>query len=92
MLRGDLLLENPQQAASSFGPHRVVPDRWKGMSQEQLEEIRLVQKQQVQEKLVPVRSPLPQALSPPVFLHHHPLHPPQPSDVALCSLPPSWSI
>ncbi|KAJ1062545.1 hypothetical protein K5549_018580, partial [Capra hircus] len=51
LLRGDLLSENPQQAASSFGPHRVVPDRWKGMSQEQLEEIRLVQKQQVQEKL-----------------------------------------
>ncbi|XP_007453977.1 PREDICTED: RIB43A-like with coiled-coils protein 2 isoform X2 [Lipotes vexillifer] len=51
LLRGDLLSENPQQAASSFGPHRVVPDRWKGMSREQLEHIRLVQKQQVQEKL-----------------------------------------
>ncbi|XP_004380066.1 RIB43A-like with coiled-coils protein 2 [Trichechus manatus latirostris] len=51
LLRGDLLSENPQQAASSFGPHRVVPDRWKGMSQEQLEQTRLVQKQQVQEKL-----------------------------------------
>lgn len=54
LLHGDLLSENPQQAASSFGPHRVVPDRWKGMSREQLEHIRLVQKQQVQEKLVPV--------------------------------------
>ncbi|XP_003812436.2 RIB43A-like with coiled-coils protein 2 isoform X2 [Pan paniscus] len=51
LLRGDLLSENPQQAASSFGPHRVVPDRWKGMTQEQLEQIRLVQKQQIQEKL-----------------------------------------
>lgn len=51
LLRGDLLSENPQQAASSFGPHRVVPDRWKGMSQGQLEQIRTVQKQQVQEKL-----------------------------------------
>ncbi|XP_058424796.1 RIB43A-like with coiled-coils protein 2 [Diceros bicornis minor] len=51
LLRGDLLSENPQQAASSFGPHRVVPDRWKGMTREQLEQIRLVQKQQVQEKL-----------------------------------------
>ncbi|XP_040847494.1 RIB43A-like with coiled-coils protein 2 [Ochotona curzoniae] len=51
LLRGDLLSENPQQAASSFGPHRVVPDRWKGMSREQLEEIRLTQQQQVQEKL-----------------------------------------
>ncbi|XP_064224423.1 RIB43A-like with coiled-coils protein 2 isoform X1 [Aotus nancymaae] len=52
LLHGDLLSENPQQAASSFGPHRVVPDRWKGMTQEQLEQIRLVQKQQVQEKLL----------------------------------------
>ncbi|XP_016065567.1 PREDICTED: RIB43A-like with coiled-coils protein 2 [Miniopterus natalensis] len=51
LLRGDLLSEDPQQAASSFGPHRVAPDRWKGMTREQLEEIRLVQKQQVQEKL-----------------------------------------
>ncbi|KAF6340383.1 RIB43A domain with coiled-coils 2 [Rhinolophus ferrumequinum] len=51
LLRGDLLSENPQQAASSFGPHRVVPDRWKGMARAQLEQIRLVQKQQVQEKL-----------------------------------------
>ncbi|XP_004642458.1 RIB43A-like with coiled-coils protein 2 [Octodon degus] len=51
LLRGNLLSENPQQAASSLGPHRVVPDRWKGMSQEQLEGIRLAQKQQIQEKL-----------------------------------------
>lgn len=51
LLHGDLLSENPQQAASSFGPHRVVPDRWKGMSKEQLEEIRFTQKQQIQERL-----------------------------------------
>ncbi|XP_005379546.1 PREDICTED: RIB43A-like with coiled-coils protein 2 [Chinchilla lanigera] len=51
LLRGDLLSENPQQAASALGPHRVVPDRWKGMSREQLEDIRLAQKQQIQEKL-----------------------------------------
>lgn len=51
LLHGDLLSENPQQAASSFGPHRVVPDRWKGMSKEQLEAIRFTQKQQMQEKL-----------------------------------------
>ncbi|XP_039093441.1 RIB43A-like with coiled-coils protein 2 isoform X2 [Hyaena hyaena] len=51
LLRGDLLSENPQPAASSLGPHRVVPDRWKGMTREQLEHIRLVQKQQIQEKL-----------------------------------------
>ncbi|CAK6444021.1 unnamed protein product [Pipistrellus nathusii] len=51
LLRGDLLSEDPQQAASSFGPHRVVPDRWKGMSQDQLGHIRLVQQQQMQEKM-----------------------------------------
>ncbi|XP_077025279.1 RIB43A-like with coiled-coils protein 2 isoform X2 [Tamandua tetradactyla] len=54
LLRGDLLSENPQQAASYFGPHRVVPDRWKGMNQEQLDQIRLIQKQQIQEKLCPL--------------------------------------
>ncbi|XP_039719128.1 RIB43A-like with coiled-coils protein 2 [Pteropus medius] len=51
LLRGDLLSENPWQATSSFGPHRVAPDRWKGMTRDQLEQIRLCQKQQVQEKL-----------------------------------------
>ncbi|XP_008153633.2 RIB43A-like with coiled-coils protein 2 isoform X1 [Eptesicus fuscus] len=51
LLRGDLLSEDPQQAASSFGPHRVVPDRWKGMTQDQLGHIRLVQQQQMQEKM-----------------------------------------
>ncbi|XP_020833113.1 RIB43A-like with coiled-coils protein 2 [Phascolarctos cinereus] len=49
-LQSDFLSENPQQAASSFGPHRVVTDRWKGMSKEQLDKIQLVQKQQIQEK------------------------------------------
>lgn len=52
LLHGDLLSENPQQAASSFGPHHVVLDRWKGMNREQLEEIWFTQKQQIQEKLV----------------------------------------
>ncbi|KAM6162235.1 RIB43A-like with coiled-coils protein 2 [Erethizon dorsatum] len=51
LLQGDLLSENPQQAASSFGPHRVLPNRWKGMNREQLEGIWLAQKQQIQEKL-----------------------------------------
>ncbi|KAG9477765.1 hypothetical protein GDO78_012990 [Eleutherodactylus coqui] len=49
-LTGDLLTENPAAAVSAFGPHRVVPDRWKGMSQEQLKDILDVQKQQCQEK------------------------------------------
>ncbi|XP_028644627.1 RIB43A-like with coiled-coils protein 2 [Grammomys surdaster] len=51
LLHGDLLSENPQQAASSFGPHHVILDRWKGMNREQLEEIWFTQKQQIQEKL-----------------------------------------
>lgn len=46
MLYGDLLTENPAVAQSSFGPHRVVPDRWKGMTPEQTAEIRRVQELQ----------------------------------------------
>ena len=48
----DLLTENPDQAISAFGPNRIVPDRWKGMSPEQLEQIRKDQLRQVQEKQV----------------------------------------
>ncbi|XP_019399837.1 PREDICTED: RIB43A-like with coiled-coils protein 2 [Crocodylus porosus] len=51
LLRGDLLSENPEQAARSFGPHRVFTDRWKGMNQDQLMAIRYTQQQQVLEKL-----------------------------------------
>ncbi|EGW09903.1 Protein FAM118A [Cricetulus griseus] len=51
LLHSDLLTESSQQATSSFGPHQVVLYRWKGMSPEQLEEIRYTQKQQIQEKL-----------------------------------------
>lgn len=51
-LFSDLLTENPDQAVSAFGPHRVVPDRWKGMSPEQLEEIRKEQLRQMEEKKV----------------------------------------
>ena len=48
----DMLTENPDQAISQFGPNRVVPDRWKGMSPEQLEQIRKEQMRQVAEKQV----------------------------------------
>ncbi|XP_069720853.1 RIB43A-like with coiled-coils protein 2 [Phaenicophaeus curvirostris] len=51
LLQGDFLSENPEQAVSSFGRHRVIPDRWKGMSQDQLMAIRSSQQQQVLEKL-----------------------------------------
>ncbi|RNA36592.1 RIB43A-like with coiled-coils 2 [Brachionus plicatilis] len=46
----DMLTENPDQAISAFGPQRVVPDRWKGMSPEQIEKIRQEQLRQVEEK------------------------------------------
>ena len=48
----DLLTENPDQAISAFGPNRVVPDRWKGMSPEQIEKIRKEQLRQIEEKNV----------------------------------------
>lgn len=52
MISCDLLTENPDQANSQFGPHRVVPDRWKGMNEDQLRRIREEQQQQMEEKKV----------------------------------------
>lgn len=52
LLRGDLLTEDPQQAASNSGPRHLMLDRWKGMNREQLEEIWSTWKQQIHEKLV----------------------------------------
>ncbi len=52
MISSDLLTENPDQAISQFGPHRVVPDRWKGMSEDQLHRIREEQQRQIEEKKV----------------------------------------
>nr|DBA21640.1 TPA: hypothetical protein GDO54_018249 [Pyxicephalus adspersus] len=49
-LTGDILTENPDVAVSYYGPHRVVPDRWKGMSPQQLKAILEIQAQQQQEK------------------------------------------
>ena len=49
---GDMLTENPDVAQSAFGPHRVITDRWKGMSPAQLAEIRRIQKAQMDEKEV----------------------------------------
>jgi len=43
---GDILTENPDIAVSSFGSHRVVTDRWKGMSPAQVDEIRRKQEEQ----------------------------------------------
>lgn len=47
---GDFLTENPAVAQSSFGPNRVVPDRWKGMSPEQIADIRRTQELQMKER------------------------------------------
>jgi len=48
---GDFLTENPQTAISALGKHRVITDRWKGMSDAQLEEIRKTQEAQRQDKI-----------------------------------------
>lgn len=48
---GDTLTENPDVARSAFGAHRVIPDRWKGMSDGELQAIRAVQEQQRAENI-----------------------------------------
>jgi len=53
---GDMLTENPDVAQSAFGLHRVIPDRWKGMSPAQLAEIRYIQQEQLKEKEVSLLS------------------------------------
>ncbi|NXK92495.1 RIBC2 protein, partial [Formicarius rufipectus] len=50
LIQGDFLSENPDQALSPQG-NRVLVDRWKGMSQDQLMAIRHCQKEQVLENL-----------------------------------------
>jgi len=47
---GDTLTENPGVAQSSFGAHRVITDRWKGMSDEQKVAIMKIREQQQAEK------------------------------------------
>jgi len=49
-VHGDFLTENPHISTSAFGPHRVIPDRWKGMLPDQLAEIRKNQKIQEEER------------------------------------------
>ena len=51
-VHGDMLSENPAVAASAFGSHRVIPDRWKGMSVEQVQEVLDTREKQRQEKEV----------------------------------------
>ena len=49
---GDMLTENPAVAQSAFGSHRVITDRWKGMSPAEINSIRHTQQQQIKEKKV----------------------------------------
>ncbi len=49
---GDFLTENPAVAQSAFGSHRVITDRWKGMSPEQIAEIKRIQEMQMKEAQV----------------------------------------
>uniref|UniRef100_A0A670Y3W0 RIB43A-like with coiled-coils protein 1 n=1 Tax=Pseudonaja textilis TaxID=8673 RepID=A0A670Y3W0_PSETE len=51
-LTGNLLLEDPSVAKSLLGPHRVITDRWKGMSPEQLQAVWQMQKEQCRENQV----------------------------------------
>lgn len=48
-VHGDLLSENPAVAESAFGSHRVIPDRWKGMSPQQVQEVLETRERQAQE-------------------------------------------
>jgi hypothetical protein len=54
LMTGDLLTENPAAAISSLGAHRLIPDRWKGMSAEQRDDIRQEQQRQAQLKKVSI--------------------------------------
>lgn len=48
---GDILTENPAVALSAWGPHRVITDRWKGMSPEQIAQIKQTQADQMKESM-----------------------------------------
>lgn len=51
-LTGNLLSEDPSVARSLLGSNRVITDRWKGMSPEQLQAVWQVQKEQCRENQV----------------------------------------
>uniref|UniRef100_A0A182Y3U1 Uncharacterized protein n=1 Tax=Anopheles stephensi TaxID=30069 RepID=A0A182Y3U1_ANOST len=48
-LTSDILTENPDVAKSSFGPNRVITAQYKGMSPEEIEQIRRTQAMQQEE-------------------------------------------
>ena len=51
-VNGDMLTENPAVAESAFGSHRVIPDRWKGMSPAEVNHVLQTQQQQAEENNV----------------------------------------
>ena len=51
-IHGDMLSEKPDVALSAFGPHREVPDRWKGMSPAQVWDVLDTRERQRQEREV----------------------------------------
>ncbi|XP_019563905.3 RIB43A-like with coiled-coils protein 2 [Aedes albopictus] len=48
-LTSDMLTENPEVAVSNLGPNRIIPYAYKGMSEAELEQIRIGQMQQKEE-------------------------------------------
>lgn len=48
----DMLTENPSASASHYEPHRVLTDRWRGMTADQIQEIRREQREQINEAKV----------------------------------------
>ncbi|XP_061469987.1 RIB43A-like with coiled-coils protein 1 [Rhineura floridana] len=48
-LTGDILTENPDIAQSLVGPHRIITDRWKGMTAAEVEAVRKMQEEQRKE-------------------------------------------
>lgn len=57
-MNSDILTENPEVAASNFGPGRILPHMYKGEPPERAFETRRFQQQQVEEKKVSVRTGL----------------------------------
>ena len=51
---GDMLTENPAVAQSAFGSHRVIPDRWKGMSPAEVNHVLETQRLQAEENNVSI--------------------------------------
>ncbi|XP_042701725.1 RIB43A-like with coiled-coils protein 1 isoform X1 [Chrysemys picta bellii] len=79
-LTGQLLTEDPAVAESPLGPHRILTDRWKGMSPTQVEAVWKAQEEQRQENqaTVPAEGGVHQSAQrpvPPAVQYQQPLGP-----------------